>query len=113
MKLLKGVAFQRFHTASVKLSPSDSTRRLFGAETDQTLTSQECHLKTFRVHEANFAEGPFTEPKASLGRKELVGRARPAPPDHSGAWPTRLAEGRQLWPAVLGRGCDDALQDPD
>ena len=25
----------------------------------------------------------------------------------------RLAEGGQLWPAVLGRGGDDALQDPD
>ena len=39
--------------------------------------------------------------------------ARPPPPDDPGAWSARLAEGGQLRPAVLGRGGDDALQDPD
>ena len=39
--------------------------------------------------------------------------ARPAPPDDPGAWSARLAKGGQLWPSVLGRGGDDALQDRD
>ena len=39
--------------------------------------------------------------------------AGPAPPDDPGARAARLAEGGQLWPAVLGRGGDDALQDRD